>query len=64
MVIELLLLALGGSLLVVSVLVHCHSQKRYASTWTFTETRSEVAAGGPYREGELTVASLIPVTLR
>ncbi len=59
-VIELLLLSLGGSLLVVSVLVHWHTQKRYASTWTFTETRSEVAAGGPYREGELTVASLVP----
>jgi hypothetical protein len=58
-VITLLLLSLGAMVLVASVLLYRHTQRKYASTWTFTETRTQGALGGPYREGEIAVPSLI-----
>lgn len=58
--IGLLLLSLGGSILIASVLLHRTMQKRYASTWSFPETRSQGADGGPRQEGQITVTPLVP----
>jgi hypothetical protein len=58
--IELLLIFLGGSILIASVRSYRAAQKIYASTWTFTEARSQGVDGGPYREGPIPVSSLVP----
>jgi hypothetical protein len=58
--IEVFLIFLGGSTLIASVLLHRDARKRYASTWASSETGSQDVSGGPYREGQITVTSLVP----
>jgi hypothetical protein len=57
---ELLLLFLGSLILGASIFLHWQTQKRYAFTWTSTETTSSGVAAGPYRDGQSTVTSLVP----
>lgn len=58
-ILQLLLILLGGSILLASVLFYRTTHKRYASTWAFTATGSESVTGGPYREGQIPVTRLV-----